>query len=132
MNALPLTISRNIQVEKLFSKSLPGNKHSVAGKVDIVASSGAWLLEMKISADPKWCDPDQLFFYGLLIGAIQRRYPTRLTFFLPVMPKIEDRLLDIKFSKNDFMDMYDRIQNIIEIWNKGDFPPANNNPKGLG
>ena len=116
----------NLQVEKLFSKPLPSNKHSLAGKVDIVANKGAWLLEMKMSADLKWADPDQLIFYGLLIGAIKRRYPKRLTFFLPIMPNVEDRLLDIKFSKNDFLALYKRIQNLIETWNKGDFPEANN------
>jgi len=114
----------NLQVEKLFSKSLPNNEHSVAGKLDILANSGSWLLEMKMSADPKWRDHDQLFFYGLLIGAIQRRYPERLTFFLPVMPNVEDRLLDINFSTNDFLALYDRIQNLIDTWNKDDFLPA--------
>jgi len=114
----------NIQVEKLFFKSLPGNEHSVAGKLDMVVDSGAWLLEMKMSADPQWQNPDQLIFYGLLLGAILRRYPERLTFFLPVMPNVEDRLIDIEFSKNDFLAMYDRIKNLIETWNKRDFPPA--------
>ena len=114
----------NLQVEKLFFKSLPGNEHSVAGKVDIVANSGAWLLEMKMSANLKWADPDQLFFYGLLLGAIKRRYPERLSFFLPVMPNVQERLLDIEFSKNDFLAMYERIQNIIETWNKGNFHVA--------
>jgi len=114
----------NLQVEKLFLKPLPDNQHSVGGKVDILANSGAWILEMKMSADLKWCDPDQVFFYGLLLGAIQRKYPERLTFFLPVMPKVEDRLLDIEFSTNDFLAMYERIRNLIETWNKGNFPPA--------
>ena len=63
----------NIQVEKLFSKTLPCKQHSVAGKIDIVANRGAWLLEMKMSAEAKWRDPRQLIFYGLLIGAIRRR-----------------------------------------------------------
>lgn len=115
---------KNLQVEKLFSKPLLDKQHSVVGKVDMVANSGAWILEMKMAADPKWHDPDQLFFYGLLLGAIQRRYPHRLTFFLPVMPKVEDRLLDIQFSKDNFLTMYERIQTLIETWNKGNFPPA--------
>ena len=116
----------DLQVERLFSKSLPDNEHSVVGKLDIVANKGAWLLEMKMSPNPKWRDPDQLFFYGLLIGAIQRRYPERLTFFLPVMPNIEDRLLSIEFSKNDFFNMFDRIQDLVNTWNKETFPPASN------
>jgi hypothetical protein len=66
----------NLQVEKFFSKPLPCNhkQHSVAGKIDVVAKNGVWLLEMKMSAEAKWQDPDQLIFYGLLIGAIKRRY----------------------------------------------------------
>jgi hypothetical protein len=116
----------NIHVEKFFSKPLPCNQHSVAGKVDMVANNGTWLLEMKMSANPKWRDPEQLFFYGLLLGAIQRRYPRRLSFFLPVMPSVEDRLLDIEFSKDDFIVLYKRIQDLIEAWNKGDFPEASN------
>jgi hypothetical protein len=112
----------NLQVEKFLSKPLRENQHSVAGKVDIVANSGAWLLEMKMSAEAKWQDPDQLIFYGLLMGAIQRRYPKRLTFFLPVMPNLKDRLFDIQFSKTNFLAMYDRIQNLIEAWTKGNFP----------
>jgi hypothetical protein len=114
----------NIQVEKLFIKPLPDNHHSVAGKIDIVANDGVWLLEMKMSAEVKWRDPDQLIFYGLLLGALQRRYPERLTFFLPVIQNFEDRLLNIQFSKTDFLAMYDRIQSLIETWNKRDFPPA--------
>ena len=62
----------NLLVEKLFSKPLSCNQHSVSGKVDIVANNGSWLLEMKMSAEAKWQDPDQLIFYGLLIGAIHR------------------------------------------------------------
>ena len=116
----------NIQVERLFSTPLPCKQHSVAGKMDIVVNHGAWVLEMKMSADLKWADPDQLIFYGLLIGAIKRRYPARLAFFLPVIPNFEDRLLDIEFSKNDFLNMYERIQGLIEAWNKGDFPEASN------
>lgn len=116
----------DLQVEKLFSKPLPFNQHSVAGKLDIVAKSGAWLLEMKMSDNPKWQDPDQLIFYGLLIGSIKRRYPTRLTFFLPVMPKVEDRLLDIEFSNNDFLKMYTRINDVILKWGKGIFPATGN------
>lgn len=112
----------NIQVEKLFLK--PFNQHSIAGKLDIVANNGAWLLEMKMAADPKWRDPDQLFFYGLLIGAIRRRYPERLAFFLPVMPKVEERLHDIEFSKSDFLNMFDRIQRLINKWNRGNFRVA--------
>ena len=77
-----------------------------------------------MAADPKWHDPGQLIFYGLLIGAIQRRYPTRLSFFLPVTPNMEDRLLDIEFSKNDFLNMYRRIQDVILKWNKRDFDVA--------
>ncbi len=111
----------NIHVEKFFSKPLPCNQHSVAGKVDMVANNGTWLLEMKMSANPKWRDHDQLFFYGLLLGAIQRRYPRRLSFFLPVMPSVEDRLLDIEFSKDDFIALYKRIQDLIEAWNKRNF-----------
>ena len=111
----------NIQVEKLFTKPLC-KQHSLTGKLDVVAEGGAWLLEMKMSAEAKWRDSGQLIFYGLLIGAIQRRYPKRLTFFLPVMPRIEDRLLAIKFSKNDFLTMYDRIQNLIGSWSEGYFP----------
>jgi hypothetical protein len=114
----------NIQVEKLFTKPLPCNQHLVAGKVDIVANDGAWLLEMKMSAETKWQDPDQLIFYGLLIGSIQRRYPERLTFFLPVMPNVEDRLLNIQFSKNDFLAMYER--NLIGSWENEYFPVAGN------
>jgi hypothetical protein len=112
----------DLQVEKLFLKPLPCNQHSMAGKLDMVVNRGAWVLEMKMSADLKWRDPDQLIFYGLLIGAIQRRYPSRLSFFLPVVTNVEDRLIDIKFSKDDFLTMYDRIQNLLETWNKGDFP----------
>jgi hypothetical protein len=95
----------NIEVEKLFTKPLSCNQHSVAGKIDIG-------------------DPDQLIFYGLLIGAIQRRYPERLSFFLPVIPNIEARIIDIEFLKDDFRKMYKRIQNLIEAWTKGNFPPA--------
>jgi hypothetical protein len=111
----------NLQVEKFLSKPLRDN-HSIAGKIDIVAKSGAWLLEMKMSAEAKWRDPDQLIFYGLLIGAIHRRYPERLSFFLPVMPRIKDRLLDIEFSKDDFIDIYRRIQDVVLKWDSGQFP----------
>jgi len=112
----------NIHVEKFFSKPLPCNQHSVAGKVDMVANNGTWLLEMKMSAEAKWQDSDQLIFYSLLLGSIQRRYPERLTFFLPVMKNIEDRLLNIEFAKDDFIDMYRRIQDIILKWDAGQFP----------
>ncbi len=37
---------KNIKVEKFLSKPLTGNQHSVAGKVDVIANRGAWLLEM--------------------------------------------------------------------------------------
>ena len=71
-----------------------------------------------MSAEVKWQDSDQLIFYGLLIGAIQRQYPRRLTFFLPVMPKVEDRLFDIEFSNNDFLKMYTRIKDLISMWDE--------------
>jgi hypothetical protein len=117
----------NLLVEKLFKKPLSCNQHSVAGKIDIVAKNGGWLLEMKMSTEAKWRDPDQLKFYGLLIGAIRRRYPERLTFFLPAMPNLKDRLLDIEFAKKDFIEMYKRIQDTIIIWDSRQFSATRDN-----
>ena len=53
-------------------------------------------------------------------------YPKRLTFLLPVMPNVEDRLLDIEFSKNDFFDMYQQIQDMILKWDMDQFPATGN------
>jgi hypothetical protein len=50
-----------------------------------------------MSEDPKWADPDQLMFYDLLLASIQRRYPIKLSFFLPLIPDIKAQMIEINF-----------------------------------
>ena len=104
---------RDAQVESFLLKALPDGQNYVGGIVDLIGNNGSWIIELKMSADTKWADPDQLIFYGLLLAAIQRRYPDRLSFFLPLMPNVEDTLLDINFLRSDLFDMYQQIQDII-------------------
>jgi hypothetical protein len=112
----------NFTVEKWVSKSLPFGNHMIRGLIDMVAGGGKWILETKMSTNAKWIDPDQLVFYGLLLGMAGRRYPTRLSFFLPVMNKVQDRLRDVEFSNNDFSKMYERVKDFIKRWTSGEFP----------
>jgi hypothetical protein len=77
-----------------------------------------------MSADSKWSDPGQLIFYGLLLASIQRRYPTKLSFFLPLMPDIKDQLTEIEFTKHNFFRIYDRIKHLVSSWAAKDFPAS--------
>jgi hypothetical protein len=113
---------RNLQVEGWFSAALPFGDHVIRGLIDVVAEDGMWIIETKMSNDAKWIDPDQLIFYGLLLGMARERYPARMSFFLPVMDKIQDRLLSIEFSPGDFTRMLERIEEFVMKWTKGDFP----------
>jgi hypothetical protein len=113
---------RNPQVEGWFSAALPFGGHETRGLIDVVAEDGMWIIETKMSNNAKWIDPDQLIFYGLLLGMARERYPARMSFFLPVMDKIQDRLLDIEFSQGDFTRMLDRIKDFVAQWTNGDFP----------
>ena len=112
---------KNLQVESWLSASLFG-EHVIKGLLDALIDGGAWLLETKMSDDQKWIDPDQLVFYGFLLGLAKKRYPSRLSFFLPVMERVEDRLLDIDFSEDDFRAINNRVQNFIRKWTTGEFP----------
>lgn len=112
----------NLQIESHLTKALPKGDHTVGGIVDIIANSGSWIIEMKMSADTKWADPDQLHFYGLLLASIQRRYPTRLSFFLPLSKNSRDQLFDLKFTSNDFSNIYKRIKRVAEMIDSDSFP----------
>lgn len=125
MEAVPwhsLDRLRNFQVEVWFSASLPFGDHVIRGLIDVVAEDGMWIIETKMSNDAKWIDRDQLIFYGLLLGMAKERNPARMSFFLPVMDKIQDRLLDIEFSQGDFTRMLDRIKDFVAQWSNGVFP----------
>jgi hypothetical protein len=116
---------RDAQIECFLLKSLPDGQNSIGGIIDLIANNGSWIMELKMSADLKWADPGQLIYYGLMIGAIQRKYPRRLSFFLPLMPDITNQLTEIEFTEHDFFIMCDRIKNLISMWNKQNFPPTN-------
>ncbi len=111
----------DLQIEAYLMKTLPDGQNLIGGILDLIANNGSWIIEIKMSADLKWADPGQLIFYGLLLASIQRRYPSRLTFLLPIMPKVEDRLLDIAVSNNDYLKMYVRIHDLILKWDEGEF-----------
>jgi hypothetical protein len=113
---------RGLQVEKWISKPFMDGAHTVKGVLDMVAYGGTWLLETKLTTDPKWIDPDQLFFYGYLLAMANKRYPRRLSFFLPLIDNVQDRLVDVKFSKSDFSKMYGRMKDFIQKWSAGEFP----------
>ena len=98
------------------------DKHVIKGLLDAIVDGGAWLLETKMSDDRKWIDPDQLIFYGLLLAMARELPPTRLSFFLPVMERVEDRLLDVNFSEADFVKMNNRVQRFVTRWTAGEFP----------
>jgi hypothetical protein len=112
----------HLEVEQWLSASLPLGDHVIRGLVDMVAGGGKWILETKMSTDAKWIDRDQLVFYGLLLGMARKRYPTRLTFFLPLMNNVQDRLRDMEFSRTDFSRIYDRVKDFIRRWTSGEFP----------
>jgi hypothetical protein len=112
---------RDAQIECFLLKPLPDGQNFIGGIIDLIANNGSWIIELKMSADLKWADPDQLIFYGLLLASIQRRYPSRLALFLPLMPNVKDRLFDINFSNNKFFDMYRRIQDTISKWETSQF-----------
>lgn len=112
---------KDLRVESLLSASLFG-EHVIKGLLDVVIDGGSWLLETKMSDNQKWIDPDQLVFYGLLLMMAKNRYPSRLSFFLPVMGRVEERLLDIDFSQGDFGRINNRIQNFVNKWTAGEFP----------
>jgi CRISPR/Cas system-associated exonuclease Cas4 (RecB family) len=112
------------QIECFSLKTLPDGQNSVGGIIDFIANNGSWIIEIKMSADLKWADPDQLLFYGLLLASIQRRYPTRLSFFLPIMPDTRDQIIEVEFSNHNFFSMYDRIKHLISLWDTRNFPAA--------
>ena len=112
---------KDLQLESWLSAPLFGD-HVIRGLVDVVVAGGAWLLETKMSDDPKWIVPDQLLFYGFLLGMAKKRYPSRLSFFLPVMERVEDRLLDVDFSEADFGKMNNRVQDFVAKWSASEFP----------
>jgi hypothetical protein len=112
---------KDLQLESWLSAPLFGD-HVIRGLVDVVVAGGAWLLETKMSDDQKWIDPDQLIFYGLLLGMAREQRPTRLSFFLPVMERVEDRLSDVNFSEADFVKMNNRVQCFVTSWTAGEFP----------
>jgi hypothetical protein len=118
-----------MQIEKTIEKRLPFGNHKVSGIADIIAQDESWIIETKMTDDLKWADKDQLIFYGLLLGAINRRYPKRLSFFLPVMEKAEDSLIDVDFSKAEFLLMYKRICNFVTNWTNGLFFATGNAEK---
>jgi len=110
------------QIECFLLKALPDGRNFVGGIVDLITNNGSWIIELKMSADTKWADADQLIFYGLLLASIQRRYPTKLSFFLPIMPDIKDQLTEIEFTKHNFFNLYDRIKHLISMWDEREFP----------
>jgi hypothetical protein len=112
---------KNLQMESWLSASLFG-EHVIKGLLDALIDGGAWLLETKMSDDQKWIDPDQLVFYGFLLGLAKKRYPSRLSFFLPVMERVEDRLLDIEFSEKDFVRINYRVRDLVTKWTAAEFP----------
>ena len=63
----------DFQIEACLMKSLPDGKNSVAGIIDVIANNGSWIIEIKMTDNLKWEDPDQLICYGLLLASIQRR-----------------------------------------------------------
>jgi hypothetical protein len=114
------------QIESFLLKPLPDGQNYVGGIIDFIANNGSRIIELKMSADPIWADPDQLIFYGLLLATIQRRYPSRLTLLLPIMQNVEDRLVDIAVSNYDYLKMYTRLNDVILKWGEGIFPSARN------
>lgn len=118
-----LNLVNDLEVEKWVSKPIMSGGHVLAGLMDLVAEGGAWAIETKMSNDPKWSDPGQLIFYGLLLRIARRRYPKRLSFFLPLRKTIENRLMDIEFFEEDFSRMHARIMSFINNWESGIFPP---------
>ena len=112
------------QIECFLLKPLPNGQNFIGGIVDLIANNGFWIIELKMSADKRWADPDQLIYYGLLLASIQRRYPTKLSFFMPIMPNIKDQLTEIEYADHNFFNMYDRIKHLISMWDKQIFPLA--------
>jgi hypothetical protein len=112
------------QIECFLLKPLPDGQNFIGGIVDLIANNGTWIIELKMSADTRWAEPGQLIYYGLILASIQSRYPTKLSFFLPIMPDFKDQLTGIEFAKQNFFIMYARIKHLISMWDKRDFPPA--------
>lgn len=112
-----------LDIEKRLSAKRPFGNHSIAGIADMVGQNNSWLLEMKMSDDPRWADSDQLIFYGLLLGKLSGKYPARLSFFLP-LKEIGSQVSDIKFSEGDFIRMYNRVENLVIKWGQGAFPTS--------
>ncbi len=114
-----------LQLEKRLFAQLPGGNHSIAGVADMVISDGAWVLEMKMSSDVRWADPDQLVFYGLIFKMAGAQVPKRLSFFLPLQEGAKS-VRDIDFSAGHFSRMHDRINNVIIRWTENHFPGCGN------
>ena len=114
---------KDLQMETWLSASL-FDGHVIKGLLDAVVDGGTWIMETKMSDNQKWIDPDQLVFYGFLLGMAKNRYPSRLSFFLPVMERVENRLLDIEFSKDDFVRINNRVKNFVTRWTAGEFPAS--------
>ena len=112
----------NFQTEVYLKKDLPDGQNSISGIIDLIANGGSWIIELKMSADIKWADPDQLIFYRALLSSIPQSDPIRLSFFLPFMHKREDQLFDINFEKNKSLELFGRIQNVINLCNSGFYP----------
>jgi hypothetical protein len=76
---------------------------------------------MKMSSDPRWIDPDQLIFYGLIFKMARNGLPTRLSFFLP-LNESEHQVVDIEVTQEGLEAMRSRADNLIARWTQGDFP----------
>lgn len=113
---------KNFQTEVYLKKDSPDGQNSISGIIDFISNNGSWIIELKMSADPRWADPGQLIFYGLLHALIQRRYPTKLSFFLPLMHKRKDQLFDINIDRDKCLEINDRIQNVIDLSDSGFYP----------
>lgn len=117
-----LNLVNDLKVEKWISKPILSGEHVLAGLMDMLAESGRWVIETKMSKDPKWFDKDQLIFYGFLLRVARGKYPARLSFFLPLIEKVENRLVDVDFSEDEFLRMLNRVKRFILKWNTGKFP----------
>ncbi len=114
-----------LELERRLPAPLPGGSHSIAGVADMVVGDGLWFLEMKMSSDPRWTDPDQLVFYGLLFQLAEGRVPERLSFFLPVN-RGDRQVVDVAVTQESFDAMQSRVRNVIIRWTQGDFQASGN------
>lgn len=51
------------QIECFLLKPLPDGQNFIGGVVDLIGNNGSWIIELKMSADKRWADPDQLKYH---------------------------------------------------------------------